>query len=383
MRHAFHADPAYYEDRAAGLLASARDRTAGAVAAFGSAPLTDAGARAVVAAEHGCDGWAELLDRVAVLPRSEEPFVLAYRAVEAHDVGALRAVLDTAPDVVRAEGTNGNDLLGMAASTCDERTVGLLLERGADVAHANAHGWTALHQAASAGLVPLTQLLLDAGAPVDVSARGEGGTPLVVALFWGRRRTAELLAARSRAPGNLRVAAGLGDLALLGAVHGTPGAGAGRAFYRPHGGFPAWTPSGDPGEVVDEALSWAARNDRVEALAALVERGARVDADVYRGTALAWAAATDRPAAIAALVDLGADVDVRGTFGGPDHGAGVTALHLAAEGGRLGAMRALLDAGADRTIRDALHGGTPADWAEHGGADEAVALLRAGRLPAP
>jgi hypothetical protein len=54
-------------------------------------------------------------------------------------------------------------------------------------------------------------MLLTAGAPVDVSARGDGGTPLVVAPFWGHREAAEILAA----PGNLRVAAGLGNLALL------------------------------------------------------------------------------------------------------------------------------------------------------------------------
>ena len=376
MRQLYHADPAYYEDRAGGLLASAHDGTAGAVAAFGDAPMTEAGARAVVAAEHGCDDWADLLERVAALPGSDEPFVLAYRAVEAHDVDALSAALDAAPEVVREEGTNGNDLLGMATYTCDERTVGLLLERGADVAHANAHGWTALHQAASAGLVPLTRLLLDAGAPVEVDARGSGGTPLVVALFWGQGGTAELLGERSRAPGNLRVAAGLGDLALLDAVFGTPAAGAERGFYRPHGGFPAWTPSDDSAEVVDEALAWAARNDRVDALRALVEHGARVDADVYRGTALAWAAATGRVAAIEALVALGADVDARGTFGGLEHGSAVTALHLAAQSGKTEAVRALLAAGADRSPRDALYDGTPADWAGHAGADEAAALLR-------
>ena len=326
VEHAYHADPLYYEGRADGLLASATDGTPGAVAAFerAGAPLTAAGARAVVAAEHGCDGWADLLEHVAALASSDDPFLVAYRAVEAHDVEALAAALDAAPDVVREVGTNGNDLLGMAAYTCDERTVGLLLERGADVAHANAHGWTALHQAASAGLVPLARLLLDAGAPVAVEARGTGGTPLVVALFWGQGGTAELLAARSLAPGNLRVAAGLGDSRCSTSCsrrgRAAPAAGAARGFYRPHGGFPAWTPGDDPAEVVDEALTWAARNDRADALRALVERGARVDADVYRGTALAWAAATGRVAAIEALVALGADVDARGTFGGPQHG---------------------------------------------------------------
>ena len=111
---------------------------------------------------------------------------------------------------MRATGTNGNDLLGMATATCDERLVAVLLERGADPSRANAHGWTPLHQAGYSGLPRLAQMLLDAGAPVDVSARGDGGTPLVVALFWGHREAAELLASHGVVPANLRVAAGLG-----------------------------------------------------------------------------------------------------------------------------------------------------------------------------
>ena len=53
-------------------------------------------------------------------------------------------------------------------------------------------------------------------------------------------------------------------------------------------------------------------------------------------------------AAIEALVALGADVDARGTFGGPQHGEAITALHLAAQSGATEAVRALLAAGADR-----------------------------------
>ena len=41
-----------------------------------------------------------------------------------------------------------------------------------------------------------------------------------------------------------------------------PAAGAHRGFYRPHGGFPFWKPADDPQEVLDEALSWAARANR-------------------------------------------------------------------------------------------------------------------------
>jgi ankyrin repeat protein len=396
VEHAYREDVEYYEDRAFGLRASAEDGTPGALAAFErhGAPLTEAGARTVVAGRHGFDTWEALLEHVAGLRESGEPFARAYRAIEAHDLAGLREVLHGFPPIVGAQGTNGNDLLGMAAATCDERLVALLLERGADVAHANAHGWTALHQAAYSGLPALARLLLDAGAPVGVSARGDGGTPLVVALFWGHRETAELLAEHSLDPRNLRVAAGLGRLDLIdelvgagddgvvgsgasGGGAGRPAAGAHRGFYRPHSGFPPWRPSDDPQEALDEALSWAARNDRGDALELLVARGAAVDADVYRGTALSWAAACGRTAAIRRLVALGADPDRRSTFGGPEHGEGVTALHLAAQGGRLDAIRALLELGADPTLRDGIYDGPPAGWAEHGGNEAARDLLRA------
>jgi ankyrin repeat protein len=379
VQQAYHEDPDYYEDRAFGLLASAEDGADGAVAAFArhDAPLTLEGARDVVAREHGCADWPALLEHVAGLRTSGAPFAAAYRAIEAHDVEGLRAQLDRHPELVTARGTNGNDLLGMAGATCDERLVAVLLERGADVSRGNAHGWTPLHQAAYRDLPQMARLLLDSGAPVEVSARGDGGTPLVVALFWGNRETAELLAERSLAPGNLRVAAGLGRSDLIAALDGTSAAGAHRGFYRPHSGFGAWQPSDDPQEVLDEALAWAARSDRVEALDALVARGAAPDGEAYRGTALAWAAACGRVAAIHRLVALGADPSHRATFGGPEHGEGVTALHLAAQNGALDVIRALLELGADPTIEDGLYSGTPAGWAEHGGHEAARQLLRA------
>ena len=128
--------------------------------------------------------------------------------------------------------------------------------------------------------------------------------------------------------------------------------------------------------MLDEALVWAAKSDRVDALRLLAELGARLDADPYRGTALTWAAANGRVAAIRALLDLGADPNARGTFGGPTHGEGVTALHLAAQGGHLDAVQALLDGGADPAIRDALHEGPAWGWAEFGGHRRVTELLR-------
>jgi ankyrin repeat protein len=367
----YNADPEYYEGRAEGLLASADDGTEGALATFArhGAPLTIDGARTVLAREHDFPDWAALLDHLGRM--DDDPFVRAYRAVEAHDLDGLRGVLDEHPDVVRVAGTNGNDLLGMAGATCDERTVALLLERGADVMHANVHGWTPLHQAAYSDLPVLARMLLEAGAQVDVEARGSGGTPLVVALFWGNITTAELLAEHGVHPRNLRTAAGLGRLDDIASAEG--GA---RGFYRPHGGFPAWTPTDDPQEALDEALSWAARSDRADALDALVARGADVAADVYRGTALSWAAACGRVDSIRRLAELGADVNQRTTFGGPEHGEKTTALHLAAQSGEADAVRALLDLGADARATDDLYGGTPAGWAHHDGHLELYELLR-------
>jgi ankyrin repeat protein len=385
LEHPFHDEVDYYEGRAFGLRASAEDGTETAVEAFRRyrAPLTQAGARMVVARRHGFASWAALRRHVSTLREGGEPFARAYRALEAHDLEGLREQLDRFPDLSAARGTNGNDLLGMAGATGDERLVTLLLERGADPAATNAHGWTALHQAAYSGRASLARTMLAAGTPPDVSARGDGGTPLIVALFWGHVETAELLAdAGGVHPRNLRAAAGLGLADLLDELVGadgtlSPEAGAHRGFYRPHSGFPAWRPSDDVREIRDEALSWAARNDRVEALEVLVARGASPDADVNRGTALSWAAACDRPRAIERLVALGADPSGRSSFGGPAHGRDVTPLHLAAQGGRHASVHALLAADADPTVRDGLYDATPADWAEHGGHRVTAEALRA------
>jgi ankyrin repeat protein len=383
LQHAFHEDLDYYEGRAHGLLQGARDGTPSAVAAFErfDAPLTEADARAVVARQHGFATWAALRRHVAGLRDSGEPFTHAYRAVEAHDVDGLRTALDRFPDLAGAVGTNGNDLLGMAGSTHDERLVRVLLDAGADPTRGNNHGWTPLHQAAYSNLPGLARMLLDEGVPVDVSARGDGGTPLIVGLFWGHREVPELLAERGVHPRNLRAAAGLGLVDLVEELVGpdgrlAPEAGAHRAFYRPHGGFPDWRPSDDPQEVLDEALAWAARSDRVDVLEPLIARGAELEADVYRGSPLMWAAASGRTAAVRRLLDLGADVSGRSTFGGSTHGEGVTPLHLAAQGGHMETVQALLAAGADPRARDTNFDATPDGWAEHGCHPEVAAAIR-------
>jgi ankyrin repeat protein len=322
----FHLDLGYYEGRANGI-ASVNG-------------LTVADARRDLASRHGYSSWDELRRHVEAMASGAAPptpFVLAYRAIEANDRNGLVDLLDRFPDLVVQRGTNGNDLVGMAG---DLEITSLLIERGADVNRGNDYGWTKLHQAGYGNDCDLARLLLAVGARTDLSARGDGGTPLVAALFWGHREVAELL---GREPGNLRVAAGLGDVELIRALVGTPGAGAHRDFYRPHGGFPVWQPADDAQEVLDEALVWAAKSGRVDAIRLLVE--------------------------------LGADPDQRGTFGGPTHGQGVTAIQLAAQSGERNAVVALLELGADPLILDELHGGSALGWARAGGHGELADIL--------
>jgi len=160
---------------------------------------------------------------------------------------------------------------------------------------------------------------------------------------------------------------------------GTLGAGIHRAFYRPHSGFPAWAPTDDPQEILDEALAFAARSGQAAVLRALVGYGAQLEADVYRGTPLIWAASKGRSTAVARLLELGADPMGRGSYGGESHGHDVTPLHLAGASGDIATVEILLDAGADASVLDGHGYGTPASWARHDGHPEVADLIDARR----
>lgn len=415
----FVRDLEYYEDRARGLLEVLADGAAGTLEqvrswhpafagasdeairqATASEAFTLDDARLVYAREHGFASWARFTGHVRRLGTGDarEPFMEALEAGQRLDWPRATTILREHPDLVRARGTNGNTLLNLACSlvacpapvtagataSSDADRLGpvrLLLAAGADPNQANDRGWTPLHQAGYRNDPEMVALLLGAGARADLEAHGAGGTPLAVALFWGHREAADTLAPAGVVPPNLRVAAGLGRTDLVRTCftphgHLTPAARAARGFYRPHSGFPAWRPSDDPREVLDEALVWAARSNRVAAMALLVERGARIDADPYRGTPLIWAAANGRVEAARWLLDHGADVNQRATFGGPTHGQGVTAIHLAAQDNRVAVAELLVARGADPTIEDGIYHSTAVGWAEHFGSTEVASILK-------
>ena len=324
---------------------------------------------------------------------SENAFERAAAAVAARDLQTLEHELAAADGttLLSTRDDEGKSLLDLACraatgdiaippvpGTPDEHAaVDAILRAGADPTAREPSGWTPLHTAAMAGHAGLARRLIDAGADVALGAHGKvGGTPLAYALFYAKTHMgAVLVPAR---PDDLRIAAALGEDLERFFDDGELGAGAsdGLDFRGPHF-FPSAPPISSRQGVLDEALTWASRNSQIESMEALVGFGADVNANPYRGTALLWATSSDRVDAATWLLDHGADPNLRHDWGGEGHGVAAVALHLAAQYGALGCVRLLLDRGADTTIVDGAHGGTPADWARFGGAEEALALLEA------
>ena len=334
----FHTDIEYYEGRADGIA------TVGGV--------TVAEARLDLARRHGFASWSGLRRHVEALRdglgAADAVHARLPRGRGRRPRAARRRSSTRTRSSSRLRGTNGNDLLGMADGL---PIVRLLLERGADPNRGNDYGWTKLHQAGYANRRELAQVMLDAGGRLDVSARGDGGTPLIAALFWGHREVVDLLGVE---PGNLRVAAGLGLLdADPRACRHAGGGGPPRLLPAPRR-LPGVAAVGRPaGGARRGARLGGEERPRRGAAAARRARRARRRRPLSRHGARVGGGRTGASSRSGSSSRLGADPNRRGTFGGPDHGEGVTALHLAAQAGRREAVEALLELGADPTLRDA------------------------------
>lgn len=321
---------------------------------------------------------------------AEDMLTRAARAAHEGDLDALEEILAAAPDVVRATDADGRTLLDLACRAAtgnvaipmepgtpeQHAAVDRVLAAGADPSPADGDGWTPLHTAAMAGHTDLGERLVRAGASVRAEAYGrDGGSPLSYALFYAKAYMGAVLT--PVVPDNLRAAAALGgDVGrFFDGDDLTPAARQGLGFFAPVF-FPDWNRTLGRQEVIDEALSWAARNNQCGTMAELVARGADVNANPFRGTPLLWACYSDKVEAAAWLLDHGADPDLRHDWGGEGHGVDAVAMHLAASHDAVGCVELLLDRGADATLVDGAHDGTPLGWAEFGGAARTTALLR-------
>lgn len=299
----------------------------------------------VIAHEYGFEGWTALRSHVDTPPA--ESLAAAFEAVAANDPEALRRLLEVEPDLVqRRQSDGGNTLLHTASSLEAPDVVGRLIDAGASVNARAGEGWTPLHNAAASNRLQTLVVLLEAGADIEMEACGAGGTALVHALFYGHRESAQLLAQHSLQPLNLRVAAGLGRVDLLEELFAEDGAlhldaGRHREFYRHHDEFPAWSPSSDPQEILDEALVYASQNQHQAAVTLLLDRGAGVSGVPYYASA----------------------------------------LHFAAHNGDEQMVDLLLQHGANLSVRDNMHGGTPGAWAVHGSRPDLEDRLRGEEPP--
>jgi len=149
----------------------------------------------------------------------------------------------------------------------------------------------------------------------------------------------------------------------------------------------------DYGADPDSAVRVAALHGELEAVMALIGRGARIDLPVAaalgrvkdarrllasasgeeRHLALSLAANFGHVEIVRWLLEAGEDPNRYNPVGGHSH---TTPLHQAAAGGHAEVVRLLVEHGARLDLKDILWHGTPADWAGHAGKTEIEAYLR-------
>jgi ankyrin repeat protein len=149
----------------------------------------------------------------------------------------------------------------------------------------------------------------------------------------------------------------------------------------------------DHGADPNSAIHAAAVHGELEAVNALLGRGARIDLPMAaalgrieearrllpstksedRHLALALAAQFGHVEIVRLLLDAGENPSRYNPVGGHSH---TTPLHQAAGAGQHELARLLVERGARLDLKDILWGATPADWARHAGKTEIEAYLR-------
>jgi ankyrin repeat protein len=224
-------------------------------------------------------------------------------AVKRQDGAAVNALLDRGTQVAEAE-ADGTTALHWAAQLDDAATVALLLDAGADASAANRFKVTPLELAANNGNAEIIERLLAAGADANARSR-EGQTPLMSAALNGRAAAVDALIAHGAD------------------VHAAE-------TYR--------------GQT---ALMLAAGEGNVDAIRSLIAAGASIGAQSRSGfTSLLFAVRNAQLDAVRLLLEHGADAnDIA-----PD---GTSALNVAVLNAFYEVASVLLDHGADPNLPDA------------------------------
>ena len=257
--------------------------------------------------------------------------------------GQIDPAWDKSPNV------NGNMALHVAAGTDNAAVIDALVAAGADVRQINASGFTPLHVAVVRGHEASLSALLRHGADPNAAVALVGdGTPMVdctgcnaIHLLVDSLGERDLVLEEARSLLKLLLDAG-GDINAKVAQH----------WYK---GYSA----------LRLAVTWELGPD---AVALLLESGAKVDSDSLR-TVVASSLASEGNLRVFDLL-IGKNVDVNAA-----DSLGTTLLHMAARRGALDIAWALIDAQADPQAKDAS-GRTPLDVAAaRGHLDFVTALL--------
>ena len=299
-----------------------------------------ADAQHLIARAHSYESWASFAEEIKALQTVTRTSVFeqAADAVVTGDLATLDGLLTRHPDLVRARSqrTHHVTLLHYVAANGVEdfrqktppNAVAIaerLIAAGAEVdAVADTYGGD-LYQTtmnllvssthpAEAGLQSvLAEVLLDHGAAIN--GLDDNGSPILTALAFGYRETAETLARRGARIDHVVMAAAVGRLDLV-----REWVKDANTLSKEHGPYrgPYWVniPDDAKGQI-ELALAWACKFGRADVARYLLDVGVNAKAqDSNQMTALHWACATGLLDVIDTLIARGAELEVRNTWGG-------------------------------------------------------------------
>jgi uncharacterized protein len=204
---------------------------------------------------------------------------------------------------------------------------------------------------------PCAELLLDHGAAID----GTGGwSPIEEALYWNSQNVLALLLERGAKVQNLRTAAGLGRTDLIETYFNPDGT------LKPEAGKINW-PWGDIESIGRSNCAGPVRQSLIDRINSWSQ-----DQQGIVNNAFVFACMHGHIGAAKLLLEKGAEINA--IPGGFDFAG--TGLHYAALNGHRPMVEYLLAHGADRNIKDTKVDSTAAGWAEHGGHNDLLDLLR-------
>jgi uncharacterized protein len=286
----------------------------------------------------------------------DRKFHPAMAAVNAGDLDKFKAALAEDPSLAITRSTRSHPTL-LQCVVLDGKDKPHNVEMAQILIDAGAELNESLVACASMDNRACAELLLDHGAAIDGAA---SWTPLEEALYWNSRNVLALLLERGAKVQNLRTAAGLGRTDLIEGYFNADGT------LKPEAGKINW-PFGDLETIAASNHNACGR----QSLADSVNSWSQERQGIVNN-AFVFACMHGHIDAAKLLLEKGAEINA--IPGGFDYAG--TGLHYAALNGHRPMVEFLLTHGADRNIKDTKVGSTAAGWAEHGGHNDLLDLLR-------